>query len=139
MAVGSGGSLIPWRLRLGVRSVCAAIAFVILVASGYAWATYQNFTASVPHGAPVPPLADGATDLDGSAQDILLIGNDSRAGATRAEQDALRTGHDDGTVNTDTMMVLHLPADGSKPSIISFPRDSWVSIPGHGKAKLNAA
>ncbi len=37
------------------------------------------------------------------------------------------------------MMILHLPADGSKPSIISFPRDSWVGIPGHGKAKLNAA
>lgn len=128
-----------WRLRLSVRIAFAALAFLVLVASGYAWATYQNFTASVPHGAPVPALPAGAEDLDGSSQDILLIGNDTRLGATRAEQDALHTGHDDGTVNTDTMMILHLPSDGSKPSIISFPRDSWVSIPGHGKAKLNSA
>jgi LCP family protein required for cell wall assembly len=127
------------RLRLLVRALFAAVAFVVLVASGYAWATYQNFAASVPHGAAVPPLAEGAKDLDGSAQNILLIGNDTRLGATRAEQSALHTGHDDGTVNTDTMMILHLPADGSKPSIISFPRDSWVRIPGHGKAKLNSA
>src|SRR3954470_15807350 len=115
MAVQSGGSVLAWRARLSLRIGSATIAFLVLVASGYAWATYQNFTASVPHGAPVPALADGATDLDGSAQDILLIGNDSRAGARREEQDALKTGQDDGTVITDTMMILHLPADGSKP------------------------
>ena len=36
-------------------------------------------------------------------------------------------------------MILHVPADGSKATIVSFPRDSWVSIPGHGKDKINAA
>ena len=110
-----------------------------MVGSGYAWALYKNFTNSVPHGEAVPALAAGQKDLDGSAQNILLIGNDSRAGATRAEQDAMHSGHDDGTVNTDTMMIMHIPSGGGKPTIISFPRDSWVSIPGHGKAKLNSA
>jgi LCP family protein required for cell wall assembly len=52
---------------------------------------------------------------------------------------ALSTGNDGGSVNTDTMMVLHVPANGSQATIISFPRDSWVSIPGHGKGKINAA
>ena len=52
------------------------------------WALFRNFTNSVPHGDAVPSLA-GATDLDGSAQNILLIGNDSRAGASKAELDAL--------------------------------------------------
>lgn len=110
----------------------------MIVASGYAWAVYRNFSTSVPHGDPVPGLA-GQPDLDGAAQNTLLIGNDSRAGATRAEQDALHTGHDTRTLNTDTMMILHTPADGRKPSIISFPRDAWVSIPGFGKGKLNSA
>jgi LCP family protein required for cell wall assembly len=124
------------------RLLCAALAFVILMASGYAWAVFRNFTASVPHGAPVPALAANQTDIDNSAQNVLLIGNDSRAGATRAELSALHTGHDKQTVNTDTMMILHIPAGDSahsKPSIISFPRDAWVSIPGYGKGKLNAA
>jgi LCP family protein required for cell wall assembly len=37
------------------------------------------------------------------------------------------------------MMVLHVPADGRKATLISFPRDSWVNIPGFGMNKLNAA
>jgi LCP family protein required for cell wall assembly len=121
------------------RFVVAAMAFVILVASGYAWALFKNFTAAIPHGDPVPALLAGQTDLDGGAQNILLIGNDSRAGATTAELHALHGGHDLQTVNTDTMMILHLPPGGEQPTIISFPRDSWVSIPGYGKGKLNSA
>ncbi len=127
------------RYRRGTvaRLLVAAMAFAILVVSGYAWAQFRTFTESVPHGAEVP--AASGTDLDGVAQNILLIGNDSRAGATPAELTALHTGHDTTTVNTDTMMVLHVPVDGGKPSIISFPRDSWVTIPGYGKGKLNSA
>jgi LCP family protein required for cell wall assembly len=120
-------------VRLGV----AALAFVLLLASGYAWAQFKTFTDGVPHGDAVPALV--GTDLDGGAQNVLLIGNDSRAGATRAELLALHTGTDTTTVNTDTMMILHVPADGSDPSIISFPRDSWVDIPDYGKGKLNSA
>jgi LCP family protein required for cell wall assembly len=119
------------------RLVAATVAFVILVASGYAWAQFRMFTDSVPTGSPVPTLV--GNDLDGADQNILLIGNDSRAGASRAEQNALHTGHDTTTVNTDTMMILHLPQGGARPSIISFPRDSWVNIPGYGRGKLNSA
>jgi LCP family protein required for cell wall assembly len=136
----------PPRVLLGLRRaggvsrwVIAAMAFVILVASGYAWALFKNFTASVPHGHEVPALRSGQTDLDGGAQNILMIGNDSRAGATPAELKALHGGHDVQTVNTDTMMILHIPSDGGSPTIISFPRDSWVDIPGFGKGKLNSA
>lgn len=126
-----------YRWGTATRLFVAAVAFALLLASGYAWAEFRSFTQSVPHGAPVPAL--GGNDLDGLAQNILLIGNDSRAGATRAEQTALHTGHDTTTVNTDTMMIMHVPPDGQRPTIISFPRDSWVSIPGYGKGKLNSA
>jgi LCP family protein required for cell wall assembly len=135
-----GGRFAASRFGLASRLIIASVAFVILVASGYAWALFRNFTESVPHGDAVPASAAGQTDLDGSAQDILLIGNDSRVGATPAELSALHTGHDLQTVNTDTMMILHIPSTvGSKPSIISLPRDAWVSIPGYGKGKLNSA
>lgn len=125
------------RLGLIGRILVAGLAFAIIIGAGYAWALYRNFTAHVPHGDPVP--AWHGTDIDGDAQNILLIGDDSRAGATRAEQNALHVGHDNTTVNTDTMMILHVPTDGRRPSLMSFPRDSWVSIPGYGKGKLNAA
>ena len=37
------------------------------------------------------------------------------------------------------MMLMHLPANGAKATVISFPRDSYVAIPGHGMSKLNSA
>jgi LCP family protein required for cell wall assembly len=127
------------RVRVGIRLAVAVVSLVTLLGSGLAWATYKNFTASVKHGDPVPALAKGQRDADGKDQNILLIGNDSRAGATPAELKALSTQDDGGSVNTDTMMVLHIPANGAKATVISFPRDAWVSIPDNGNDKINAA
>jgi LCP family protein required for cell wall assembly len=126
------------RVRVAVRLAVAILSLVALVGSGLAWAAYRNFTASINHGDPVPPLAKGQHDIDGKDQNILLLGNDSRAGATPDELRALSTQDDGGSVNTDTMMVLHIPAGGGKATIISIPRDSWVSIPDNGKDKINA-
>ncbi|MEO8888180.1 MAG: LCP family protein [Jatrophihabitantaceae bacterium] len=125
--------------RFWLRISIAALAFVLLVGSGLAWATFKNFTNDVPHGAAVPALGPGQPDIDGSDTDVLLVGNDSRAGASPAELKALSAGGNAGGVNTDTMMVLHVPTSGAAPTLISVPRDSWVSIPGYGKGKLNSA
>jgi LCP family protein required for cell wall assembly len=70
---------------------------------------------------------------------MLLVGVDSRAGLTPDQVEEYATGDPDGLHNTDTMMLVHIPADGSAASFVSFPRDMYVSIPGHGKAKLNSA
>ena len=37
------------------------------------------------------------------------------------------------------MMIVHIPADRKNIQVMSLMRDFWVDIPGHGKAKLNAA
>lgn len=124
--------------RVALRTTVAVVSFAILIGSGFAWATFKNFESGIPHGSPVPALGPGQKDVDGNDQNILLVGNDSRDGATKSELHALSTTAVAGA-NTDTMMVLHVPADGSKPTIISFPRDSWVSIPDNGKGKLNSA
>lgn len=129
---------VPYRLSFSARLVAAAVSFVLIIASGWAWATFKNFTSNVAHGPSVPGRS-GTGDPDGKAANILLTGNDSRAGATPAELKALSTADDGGSVNTDTMMVLHVPANGSRATVISFPRDSWVEIPGHGKGKINSA
>lgn len=55
---------------------------------------------------------------------VLVIGNDARSGnPNSARADAI---HLVG-VNTKTM----------RGGILSFPRDSWVNIPGRGSAKIN--
>jgi LCP family protein required for cell wall assembly len=130
---------VPHRVRVAVRLVVAVVSLLTLVGSGLAWAVYQNFMAGIQHGDRVPALGKGQRDIDGSDQDILLLGNDSRAGATAAELRALSTQDDGGSVNTDTMMLLHIPADGGRATVVSFPRDSWVDIPDNGKGKINSA
>lgn len=68
----------------------------------------------------------------------LLVGSDGRAGLTADQEQELATGGEVGPERTDTIMLVHIPKSGAT-TLVSLPRDSYVSIPGHGKDKLNAA
>ncbi|MEB3107461.1 LCP family protein [Corynebacterium pseudotuberculosis] len=68
----------------------------------------------------------------------LLVGSDSRSGLSEADAQRLGTGGDLGSMRTDTIMLLHIPTSG-KATLLSLPRDSYVSIPGYGMDKINAA
>jgi polyisoprenyl-teichoic acid--peptidoglycan teichoic acid transferase len=63
----------------------------------------------------------------GKAVNYVLMGSDSR--------DLGNAGHG----RSDVLMVMHLDADRKNAYMISFPRDMYVPIPGHGKNKINAA
>jgi LCP family protein required for cell wall assembly len=71
----------------------------------------------------------------------LLVGSDSRQGLTVEQQQALATGGDTGNGRTDTMLLVHVPALGSRTptTMVSIPRDSYVPIPGDGRDKINVA
>jgi len=113
-----------------------------LLLAGYAWATYRNIDNGVPRGK-VSHLhstpTGGEVNFDGKDQNILLVGIDDRSQMSDAEVNKLHVGRGDGSMATDTMMIVHVPADGSKATLISIPRDSYVKIPGHGMNKVNAA
>ena len=66
---------------------------------------------------------NGAQSTSG-AHNILILGSDTR-------------GEDAG--RADTIMVLQLDGPARKPKLISFMRDSFVTIPGVGDNKINAA
>lgn len=68
--------------------------------------------------------------LDGSEPVfIVLIGSDAR----------LENGEDPAETRADSIHLIGVnPAEG-KASIVGFPRDSLVSIPGFGTTKINAA
>jgi len=124
---------------IGVKVVAAALSLAVVLGSGWAWATYRNFNANIKRLQIHSDSSAAAKNIDGSAQNILIVGNDDRDTASNAELAQLGTTRDGGSYNTDTMMLLHVPADGSKATVISFPRDSYVAIPGHGMNKLNSA
>lgn len=118
-----------------MRRVVAILIVLLLVAVGYVVVNYTSFVNGITH---VNVISGGiSADKD---QNILLVGDDHRpAGASAAELAQLGTTEDGGSFDTDTIMILHVPADGSNPTLVSIPRDSWVSVPGFGMSKINAA
>jgi LCP family protein required for cell wall assembly len=127
-------------IKLGISVIAALLSFAVLLGSGLAWAQYRRFSADINR---VNAIGGGTAasqkNIDGLDQNILIVGNDDRDTATDAELRQLSSTRDGGSYNTDTIMLMHVPADGSKATVISFPRDSYVSIPDHGMNKLNAA
>ncbi|WUT05091.1 LCP family protein [Streptomyces sp. NBC_00704] len=67
---------------------------------------------------------DRPVNLSPGSKNIMIVGSDTREGANA------KYGKDLTTMQSDTLMVLHLPADRKWASVVSFPRDSWVEIPG---------
>mgnify|MGYP002711935284 FL=1 len=84
---------------------------------------------------------NGDDSFDG-AMDILLVGSDSRTDAqgnplSEQELARLNAGVADGEVNTDTIMVIRIPEDGSKATAVSIPRDTYVHTDDYGNLKIN--
>ncbi|WP_433868647.1 LCP family protein [Saccharopolyspora sp. CA-218241] len=119
------------------RAATAAASLVVLLVTGYGWTNYRQLqTGLATSDVTSEQHTDGATD-------ILLVGMDSRTDAhgNPLPEEVLRELH--ATSNeaslTDTVILLHVPNDGSSAVGFSFPRDSFVEIPGHGQHKINSA
>lgn len=123
------------RRRIWIWLTAAALVILLPVAlvGGYlVWlgSSFDGTVGRIQHAFPDeagrPAAVEGAINL-------LLIGSDSRTGL-RDSMSGAATGE-----RSDTMMLVHLPADRSGIVVVSLMRDLWVPVPGHGEAKLNAA
>jgi LCP family protein required for cell wall assembly len=74
------------------------------------------------HGASFVPALQGKRPLF-----ILALGSDARPHQAIAHQ------------RSDSIHIIGVDAKRHRATILGFPRDSWVSIPGHGHDKINAA
>ncbi|HET9655135.1 MAG TPA: LCP family protein [Kineosporiaceae bacterium] len=125
-----------WLIVLGVLGTLV----VLMAGSGYY--VYNNTVSSWNRniqrfGDPfqaIPQTARPTADpTSGPAMNILLMGSDSRVSAGNPKSWTA------GEQRSDALMIFHVAADRQSAYVISIPRDSWVAIPGHGKAKINAA
>jgi LCP family protein required for cell wall assembly len=122
------------------RIVGALLSLALLATSGWGWYLGRVADASVTRTDAIPTTGNEDTSHSGAAMNLLLVGQDGRGDLTDEQLAELNAGaSDSGGLNTDTMILVHVPADGSRASFVSFPRDSYVQIPGHGSDKLNAA
>jgi LCP family protein required for cell wall assembly len=133
--LGGGGGR-RWRFwgrpgRRGRRIALILGTAVVVLIAGVA-GTYFLLNGKLNRSVTLP-----ATSLTSAGTNWLITGSDSRAGLSRAEIDALHVGFDEGTLNSDSIMLLHMGS--GRPVLISIPRDSYVNIPGHGSNKINAA
>lgn len=132
--------------------IASAASVVVLLTAGGFWVIYHNIFGNVTHIDAFNALAkNGITRpaQDAKAQNFLLIGSDTRAGADAVYNAARGSADYTSGQRSDTMMLVHVPTGPAKASIISFPRDTLVTIPqwtdtkgGHHpkhQAKLNAA
>lgn len=122
------------KRRWLIRGLIIALAVVVVGGSAtgvYIYRTVQNTTEKVHRSSDLNPSGNEETGRHHSSvkgpQNVLLLGSDSR-----------KTG-DVADGRSDTLMLLHLSADREAAYVISFPRDLYVDIPGHGKDKINSA
>ncbi|WP_166790521.1 LCP family protein [Cryobacterium tagatosivorans] len=123
-----------WRVALiGVGALLLAGGIL----GAYAWflsSTFDTQTEKISEAFPRPyslrpPVLEGEA---AKAQNILLLGSDTGrpSGGSVA---AL------GARHSDSVIVVHIPADRAHIYVLSILRDSWVDVPGHGQARINAA
>lgn len=145
--------MVPGRIpttraqRVGrvLKWVAGGLAVLILVTAGGLWWAFQHYDGqigrvSIPGLGGISKPAKSKT----GGETFLLVGSDDRAGAN-----AQGTGFVAGE-RSDTVILIHLFGTSQKVELVSFPRDSWVTIPAYTdpktgrshpehQAKLNSA
>ena len=85
---------------------------------------------------PEPATADTFPEADPAAMNFLVTGADNSTDKSCVDlQDkGPRTGE-----RSDTIMVIRLDPATNRSAVLSFPRDLYVKIPGHGTTRINGA
>ncbi|MFF0548178.1 LCP family protein [Streptomyces sp. NPDC004311] len=129
------------RRRRLVRTLLVGGCALTVMAGGGAWYLYRDLAAGIGSSRAL----EGAEKSRSGDTNILLMGLDSRRDQNGEELpeevlDALHAGSSDiGGYNANTLILLHVPGDGSQAQGFSVPRDDFVDIPGHGKDKIKKA
>ena len=89
---------------------------------------------------------EGAPQSKDGSTNILLLGLDSRRDndGNSLPSKLLRYMHvgsnsNIGGYNTNTIILIHIPANGRKAVAVSIPRDDYVNVPGWGYKKIKEA
>ncbi|MFJ5096953.1 LCP family protein [Streptomyces sp. NPDC088557] len=130
-----------WRKRIKIGSIVLVVGALVWGVGTYAWAS-SRMRNEVDLSKVIERPAEG------DCTTYLIVGSDSREGMTAEEKKKLHTGSAEGK-RTDSMMILAACSSGN--TMVSLPRDSWVTIPNfvgsesgksfpaRGGSKLNAA
>jgi LCP family protein required for cell wall assembly len=128
----------PAPKRNGLRNFLVLISALMVVAFGVVGLYVVNLSSTFDSAKKIqveevfPDEESRPAVSVNASQNVLLMGSDSRSDVSEDIDDVTGT-------RSDTMMVVHISANRDSVQVMSIMRDSWVDIPGHGKAKMNAA
>ncbi|MEZ0091514.1 LCP family protein [Streptacidiphilus sp. EB129] len=122
----------PLLLAGRVAAVCGSAG--VLLAAGVSSYTYNALTTGVKTSDALSVTEKNAPPKLDNSVNLLLIGLDSRKDMNGNNlpdwvvQDELHAGgsSDIGGYNTNTLILLHIPAGGGKVQAFSIPRDDYV-------------
>jgi len=128
-------------MRKWARNIAVALSIAIVVTSG----ALNFFSKAASNAIPRSKALQGAPQSKNGDTNILLIGLDSRRDnegnpIPKELTKLLRVGPASiGGYNTNTLILIHVPADGKKAVAVSIPRDNYVNVPGYGMKKIKEA
>ncbi len=120
-----------WRRPLGITA--AVLAVLVLLGSGVLYTRYLHYDHNLTKAAGV--LQAGGTKSADGAENVLLVGSDTRSGA--GDQFAQAPAGQEQVIGqrSDTVILAHLAKGHQKATLVSLPRDSWVNIPAYTDPK----
>lgn len=131
--------------------IITSLSLSVVVLASVSWLSLGHLSGRIDRISVFSGLED-RPEKTSKALNYLLVGSDTREGLTKAELKALKVGSTATAAGgrSDTMLLVHISKDRDKAFLVSFPRDSLVTIPAHftrdGKTevparqnKLNAA
>jgi LCP family protein required for cell wall assembly len=101
------------------------LAGIVLLAGVGTFLVYRHLNANLHQIDVSGELGSQPVDLHPEAQNILVLGSDTRfdQGRGYGSPATLNTDH------SDTLLIVHIAANRKWANVMSIPRDSWVNIP----------
>jgi LCP family protein required for cell wall assembly len=108
------------RILIWTASITAG---VVAIAAVGVFLLYRHLNGNIQQRDVSGLLGSQPVDLHPQAENILVVGSDTRYGQ------GTQYGRNLTTDQSDTTMIVHIAADRQWAEVMSIPRDSWVSIP----------
>ncbi|HEV2346668.1 MAG TPA: LCP family protein, partial [Actinocrinis sp.] len=123
---GRSAGVVAGRVAVSLLGVAA------LAVSGLSWYVHDQLTSGLTTSDALSAVRNAPPKLDNSVN-LLLIGLDSRKDQNGndlpvkfVEQDLHAGSSDIGGYNTNTLILIHIPANGGRAQAFSIPRDDYI-------------
>ncbi|MEU3722074.1 LCP family protein [Streptomyces sp. NPDC031705] len=128
-AAGGSGKPPRSRRRRLLRWIGLGAVLLVLAGTAAGWWLYAKLDGNITEDTSAEAELrryerERPANLATGAQNILVIGSDTRSGSANS-----RYGKDAGTQHSDTAILLHLPADRRSATAVSIPRDLMTQVP----------